>query len=108
MRKATKELTRELYGEWYEYVPLGKHVVAAPGVCGGRPTFKYTRLEVSVILDLLAAGWSAQKFCAIILTAAFLPRRSRKPSIWLNKTCAITSANSEAFFKHYSKTEFTR
>ncbi len=62
MRKATKELTRELYGgEWYEYVPLGKHIVAAPGVCGGRPTFKYTRLEVSVILDLMAAGWSVQK-----------------------------------------------
>ncbi|NUO78838.1 DUF433 domain-containing protein [candidate division KSB1 bacterium] len=62
IKKATKTLTRELYGgEWYEYVPLGKHVVAAPGVCGGRPTFKYTRLEVSVILDLLAAGWSVQK-----------------------------------------------
>jgi uncharacterized protein (DUF433 family) len=62
MKKAIQELTRELVGdEWYEYVPLGKHVVAAPGICGGRPTFKYTRLEVSVILDLLAAGWSVQK-----------------------------------------------
>jgi uncharacterized protein (DUF433 family) len=62
MKKIAKELTRELYGgEWYEYVPLGKHIVAAPGICGGRPTFKYTRLEVSVILDLLAAGWSVQK-----------------------------------------------
>ena len=62
MKRVTKELHRELYGgEWYEYVPLGQHVVAAPGVCGGRPTFKYTRLEVSVILDLLAAGWSIQK-----------------------------------------------
>ncbi len=62
MKKAAKELTRELVdGEWYEYVSLGKHVVAAPGICGGRPTFKYTRLEVSVILDLLAAGWSVKK-----------------------------------------------
>ncbi len=62
MNKTAKKLTRELYGgEWYEYVPLGKHIVTAPGVCGGRPTFKYTRLEVSVILDLLAAGHSVQE-----------------------------------------------
>ncbi len=51
------KLVQELYGdEPYEYYPLGKHIVAAPGVCGGRPTFKYTRLEVSVILSLLASG----------------------------------------------------
>ncbi len=45
-------------GEAYEYYPLGEHVVIAPGVCGGRPTFKGTRLEAQVILDLLAAGES--------------------------------------------------
>jgi uncharacterized protein (DUF433 family) len=57
MKKNGKKLVRELVGgEWYEYVPLGKHIVAAPGICGGRPTFKYTRLEVSVILDLIKAG----------------------------------------------------
>ena len=62
MNNVSKKLTRELVGgEWYEYVPLGKHIVAAPGICGGRPTFKYTRLEVAVILDLMAAGWSIQK-----------------------------------------------
>jgi uncharacterized protein (DUF433 family) len=57
-RKAsTKKLARETYGgEIYEYYPLGQYVVAAPGVCGGRPTFKYTRLEVSFILALLATG----------------------------------------------------
>ncbi len=50
-------LTRELFGgEIYEYYPLGQYIVAAPGVCGGRPTFKYTRLEVSVILAFLAQG----------------------------------------------------
>jgi uncharacterized protein (DUF433 family) len=43
-------------GELYEYYPLGKYVVSAPGVCGGRPTFKYTRLEVSTILALIASG----------------------------------------------------
>ncbi len=51
------KLIRETYGdEPYEYYPLGKCVVVAPGVCGGRPTFKYTRLEVSVVFSLIAAG----------------------------------------------------
>lgn len=53
------QLVREEYGgEMYEYYPLGEYVVVAPGVCGGRPTFKYTRLEVSVILSLVARGTS--------------------------------------------------
>lgn len=51
------ELVREvLAGEPYDYYPLGEHVVVAPGVCGGRPTFRYTRLEVSVVLALLGQG----------------------------------------------------
>lgn len=62
MNKKANNLIREKVGaEWYDYVPLGKHIVAAPGVCGGRPTFKYTRLEVVVILDLLAAGHTVQE-----------------------------------------------
>ena len=62
MKKTAKEFTREMVdGEWYEFVPLGKNVVACPEICGGRPTFKYTRLEVSVILDLLAAGHSIKE-----------------------------------------------
>ena len=48
-------------GEPYEYYPLGRYIVSAPGVCGGRPTFKYTRLEVSVILSLIAVGDSIQE-----------------------------------------------
>ena len=56
-KSSKTKLVREMYGgEWYEYYPLGKHIVAAPGVCGGRPTFKYTRLEVSFILAQLATG----------------------------------------------------
>jgi len=42
--------------EWYEYFPLGKFIVSAPGVCRGRPTFKYTRIEVAGVLERLAAG----------------------------------------------------
>lgn len=47
------QLVQEMYGgELYEYYPLGKYIVRAPGVCGGQPTFKYTRLEPSIILQL--------------------------------------------------------
>ncbi|MFQ5341821.1 MAG: DUF433 domain-containing protein [Anaerolineae bacterium] len=57
LKSSRTKLVREVYGgEPYEYYPLGKHVVSAPGVCGGRPTFKYTRLEVSVVLALIASG----------------------------------------------------
>ena len=43
-------------GELYEYYPMGEHVVRAPGVCGGEPTFKYTRIGVRHALGLLSAG----------------------------------------------------
>jgi uncharacterized protein (DUF433 family) len=40
----------------YAYVPLGRYVVRAQGVCGGRPTFKYTHVEVAGTLERLASG----------------------------------------------------
>ena len=51
-----KLVTEVIGGELYQYYPLGEHVVRAVGVCGGRPTFKYTRIEVTGTLDRLAAG----------------------------------------------------
>lgn len=52
-----QQMVREQIGEeWYEYVPLGKFVVSAPAVCRGRPTFKYTRIEVAGVLERLGAG----------------------------------------------------
>ena len=48
--------TEIVNGEPYHYYPLGKHVVRAIGVCGGRPTFKYTRIEITGTLGRLAAG----------------------------------------------------
>jgi len=49
-----QQLVREMVGgEWYEYIPLGKFVVSAPAVCRGRPTFKYTRIEVAGVLEAL-------------------------------------------------------
>lgn len=48
-------------GQVYEYFPLGKHIVCAPGVCHGRPTFKYTRIEVAGVLNWLCAGNSVDE-----------------------------------------------
>jgi uncharacterized protein (DUF433 family) len=57
-QKDTKQvLVREiLHGEPYEYYPLGKYIVAAPGVCGGRPTIKYHRLDAMHIIGFLERG----------------------------------------------------
>jgi uncharacterized protein (DUF433 family) len=57
MKSTAKQLVREIIeGEPYEYYPLGQYIVVAPGVCGGRPMFKYTRIDVRHVLGLLAAG----------------------------------------------------
>ena len=49
-------ITETVSGEPYQYCPLGDYVVRAVGVCGGRPTFKYTRIEITGTLERLAAG----------------------------------------------------
>ncbi len=60
--QSTAKLVPETRGDKsYRYYSLGKYVVSAPGVCGGRPTFKHTRLEVSVILSLIAQGETVQQ-----------------------------------------------
>ena len=57
MEWVKQELVCEVVGgEPYEYYPLGEYIVAAPGVCGGRPTFKYTRIDVRHAIGLLAGG----------------------------------------------------
>jgi uncharacterized protein (DUF433 family) len=48
-------------GRVYSYYPLGKHIVSAPRVCGGRPTFKHTRVEVATVLALLGKGRSPEE-----------------------------------------------
>jgi uncharacterized protein (DUF433 family) len=49
-------ITEIVAGEPYQYYPLGQYVVRAIGVCGQRPTFKYTRIEITGTLERLAAG----------------------------------------------------
>ena len=51
-------------GKPYTYHPMGEHVVRADGVCGGRPTFKYTRIEVTGALARLAVGESLETIVA--------------------------------------------
>ncbi|MCI0389309.1 MAG: DUF433 domain-containing protein [Acidobacteria bacterium] len=54
-------IREEIDGEVYEYLPLGKYVVAARGVCGGRPTIKYHRLDARHVLAFYQRGDSVQK-----------------------------------------------
>ena len=62
VKSASTKLVREMMGgEAYEYYPLGQYIVAAPGVCGGRPTFKYTRIDVHHALGLLAVGRTVEQ-----------------------------------------------
>lgn len=61
----TPEIVRELYGgEVYEYYPLGQYVVAARGVCGGRPTLKYTRMDARWVIGYLKLGRTAEDLAA--------------------------------------------
>src|SRR6266849_549457 len=60
-RKKVKEIVG---GKVYEYFPLGKYVVNAPGVCRGRPTFKYTRIEVTRVFKEVGSGIPRSKLLA--------------------------------------------
>ncbi|MEK6322136.1 MAG: DUF433 domain-containing protein [Acidobacteriota bacterium] len=62
-QKARKlKLVREILdGDAYDYCPLGKYIVAAPGVCGGRPTIKYHRLDALHIIGFLKRGDSPKQ-----------------------------------------------
>ncbi len=57
-------VTEFVGGEPYQYYPMGEYVVRALGVCGGRPTFKYTRIDITGALDRLAAGEHIDKVVA--------------------------------------------
>jgi len=60
----TELMMEVVNGEPYQYYPLGEYVVRAVGICGGRPTFKYTRIEITGTLDRLAAGQSLDTIVA--------------------------------------------
>jgi hypothetical protein len=61
MALCQRELVCEVVaGEQYEYYSLGQHVVCAPGVCGGRPAFNYTRIDVQHAIGLAAQAFNQQ------------------------------------------------
>jgi len=95
MKNMTKKLVCEIVGgRPYEYYPLGKYIVAAPGVCGGRPTFKYTRLEVAVVLDLLAAGWTVEKLVNQYVDSHLTPKAIAE-AVRLAKKALIVTTTAE-------------
>lgn len=59
---AKVELVREHFDEGtYEYYLLGEYVVVAPGVCGGRPTIKYHRLDARHVLAWVHLGFEPER-----------------------------------------------
>ncbi len=69
-------ITEVVNDESYQYYPLGEYVVRAVGICGGRPTFKYTRIEITGLLDRLAAGESLD-----VIIAGYRGRVSREAAL---------------------------
>jgi len=59
-----KMIRETVNGELYIYSPLSDHIVRSPDICGGRPTFKYTRIEIAGALDRLAHGESMESIVA--------------------------------------------
>ena len=56
-RNCEPDLVTEMIGDVeYRYYPLGEYTVAAPGVCGGRPTIKGRRLDARWVTGSVRAG----------------------------------------------------
>src|SRR6266481_1732980 len=86
-RERSRKLIREgSAGHRYEYYPLGRYVVIALGVCGDRPTFKGTRVEVQTILDCLRNGRTIED---ILLSYPSISRQAIQEAIHL-ATRALT------------------
>jgi uncharacterized protein (DUF433 family) len=56
--KLPKLVKEEIYGEMIEYYPLGEFVVIQPGVQGGLPTIKNTRITAGVLVGCIEQGRS--------------------------------------------------
>ena len=43
------------------YLQIGHHLIAHPRICGGRLTFRGTRIKVADILEMLDSGMTPQQ-----------------------------------------------
>lgn len=57
-------ITDMISGELYQYYPISKHVVHATGMYRGLPAFKHTHIEITDMLERLAAGESIEAIVA--------------------------------------------
>lgn len=76
--RETERVHEIVGGEPYAYYPLGEHLVAAPGVCGGLPTFQYTRIGLMGTLDRLAAGETIEEIVPAARVACRAKRSSKR------------------------------
>jgi len=51
-----KSRARTTAGVQQERTAIGRHIVADPRICHGRPTFRGTRILVSQVLEQVASG----------------------------------------------------
>jgi uncharacterized protein (DUF433 family) len=58
-------ITEMVGGESYQYYPFGNYIVRAVGVCRGRPTFKYTRIEITGAIERLASGQTIDELVTV-------------------------------------------
>ena len=79
MATGAQLVTEIVGGEPYEYYPMGEHIVRAPGICGGRPTFRYTRLDIYHVLREVARGRALDE----VATAYSVPREAVSEAILL-------------------------
>jgi len=62
-------------------------------VCGGHPTFKYMRLEVATILDLLASGWMVERLVEAYAQSRLTPEAVGE-AVRLAKEALLTTTTS--------------
>ena len=48
---------------------MGRHIVADPTICHGKPTFRGTRIMVWQVLDMVAQGWRGKRSFMSVITA---------------------------------------
>jgi uncharacterized protein (DUF433 family) len=63
-------LVREWHnGRIYAYYPIGRYIVSSPGVCGGRPIVKGTRIDARYLTGWIREGLSCEEIAADYLGA---------------------------------------